>query len=126
MPDMKILINDKKTIETIQKEFNLRFPYLKIEFFSRPHKIGEGSSKKIIKSTNQTLGECRKVHKDGQIKIVPQMKVSELEQMLTYVYGLSVQIFRKSGKSWLETTVTDGWTLEEQNKEGEELSSKIG
>jgi hypothetical protein len=34
-----------------------------------------------------------------------------------------VQVFRKSGKVWLETTVTDGWTLEEQNLQGEALSN---
>jgi hypothetical protein len=32
------------------------------------------------------------------------------------------QVYRKSGKIWLETTVTDSWTLEEQNKQGESLS----
>jgi hypothetical protein len=35
---------------------------------------------------------------------------------------LSVQVFRKSGKSWLETTFTDGWTLKKQNQEGIDLS----
>ena len=38
------------------------------------------------------------------------------------VYGLGVQVFRKSGNVWLETTVTDSWTLKEQNDQGESLS----
>jgi hypothetical protein len=33
-----------------------------------------------------------------------------------------VQVFRQSGRVWLETTRTDDWTLAEQNKQGEELS----
>jgi hypothetical protein len=50
------------------------------------------------------------------------MTVSNLEQKFRDVYGLSVQVFRRSGKAWLETTFTDGWTLEEQNSQGEDLS----
>lgn len=40
------------------------------------------------------------------------------------VYGMGVQVFTKSGKVWLETTVTVGWTREQQNKQGEELSDR--
>jgi hypothetical protein len=36
--------------------------------------------------------------------------------------GLYVQVFRKSGKVWLETTATDNWSLYKQNEEGQELS----
>jgi len=62
------------------------------------------------------------VHNTGTITIAPGMTVNELEQNFKDVYGLSVQVFRKSGKVWLETTVTDGWSLEEQNRQGEDLS----
>jgi hypothetical protein len=36
-----------------------------------------------------------------------------------------VQVLRKSGKAWLEATITDGWTLEEQNIQGEDLSEIV-
>jgi hypothetical protein len=52
------------------------------------------------------------------------MSVAELEQQFSDVYGLSVQIFRQSGKAWLETTVTDKWTLEKQNEQGKALSAR--
>lgn len=52
--------------------------------------------------------------------ITPDMTVTDLEQSFNTIYGLGVQVFRKSGKIWLETTVTDGWTLEEQNRQGED------
>jgi hypothetical protein len=41
------------------------------------------------------------------------------------VYGLSVQVFRKSGNVWLETSATDNWTLRQQNNEGAELSTQM-
>jgi hypothetical protein len=119
---MKILINDRRKIHAIQEDFNQQFPYLKLEFFSKPHSIGGGSPKKIMKAPSKTLGECRTIHDSGTITITPQMTVADLEQNFKDVYGLSVQVFRKSGKVWLETTVTDSWTLEEQNRQGESLS----
>lgn len=122
---MKITINDSRKISAIQEDFNAMFPYLKIEFFSKLHKVGGSSPKKSMKSSTKTLGECRTVHKKGSVNITPEMTVSELEQNFADTYGLSVQVFRKSGKVWLETTITDSWTLEEQNKQGEELSAKI-
>jgi hypothetical protein len=119
---MKITINDRRKIHSIQEEFNKEFPYLKIEFFSKPHKPGGASSPKIMKSTSKSLGECRTIHNKGVVTITPTMTVNDLEQRFSDVYGLSIQVFRKSGKVWLETTVTDGWTLEEQNRQGESLS----
>jgi hypothetical protein len=122
---MKITINDKRKIFGIQEEFNAMFPFLKLEFFSKPHKPGGGSSNKLMKSSSKTLEECRTNHKSGTITVSPQMTAGELEQNFADVYGLSVQIFRKSGKAWLETTTTDHWTLEEQNRQGKELSEKV-
>ncbi len=119
---MKITINDHRKILAIQEEFNTVFPYLKLEFFSKPHKPGGASVKKFIKHTSKTLGECRVIHNKGEITITPHMTVAELEQSFQDVYGLGVEVFRQSGKVWLETTVTDGWTLEEQNLQGEALS----
>lgn len=119
---MKITINDQRKIFAIQEEFNTMFPYLKLEFFSKPHKKDGPTAKKFIKHSSETLGECRTNHNSGELVINPAMTVSDLEQRFGDVYGLGVQVFRKSGNSWLETTVTDSWTLEEQNKQGEDLS----
>ena len=119
---MKVAINDEKSIAMIQDEFNCVFPYLKLEFFSRMHETGEASSKKFLKKNTLLLGEFRTNHATGELELLPGMKVSELEEVFKTAFGLGVQVFRKSGKSWLETIYTDSWTLEEQNKEGEELS----
>jgi len=119
---MKIDINDKRKIFAIQEEFNTAFPYLKIEFFTKPHQSGGASPKHYMTSSSKTLGECRTVHNNGHISISPEMTVDELEQRFKDVYGLSIQVFRKSGKVWLETSITDGWTLEKQNSQGRELS----
>jgi hypothetical protein len=50
------------------------------------------------------------------------MTVQELERVFQEELGLFIQVFRRSGKVWLETTATDNWTLFKQNEEGQELS----
>lgn len=122
---MNIIINDHRKIFAIQEEFNNSFPYLKLEFLSKPHTGAGSSSQKLIKNSSRTIGECRTIHNKGKITITPGMTVSDLEQKFSDVYGLTIQVHRKSGTSWLETSVTDGWSLEEQNSQGEILSKMV-
>ena len=98
------------------------FPYLKLEFFHHKHNSFQGSYKKDILNPDITLNQCRKKHTEGAIFLIEEMKVSELEKLFQDIFGLSAQVFRKSGRSWIETTVTDDWTLKQQNDEGKELS----
>ena len=123
---MKILINDQRNIFAIQKEFNSAFPFLNIEFFSKSNKESGVPAFKNIKQGNKTLGECRTIHNDDEINITSSMTIKDLEQNFLDIYGLGINIFRKSGKAWLETTVTSNWTLEEQNSQGKALSESSG
>lgn len=122
---MKIIINDSRTIKAVQEAFNKRYPFLKLEFYAKPSRNSGGSSKKIVTDSSRTIGDCRTLHNNGNITISPEMTVSELHQRFLDVYGLHVQLFRKSGKVWIDTSVTDGWTLNDQNREGENLSKEL-
>jgi hypothetical protein len=53
------------------------------------------------------------------------MTVADLEFRLEKEYGLHIQVFRKSGNIWLETTATDNWTLDRQNQEGKILEEHL-
>lgn len=114
---MKIL--DNRTIADIQAEFHAKFPYLKLEFYNQPHEVGEGSRLKSLIDKNKTIKDVRTVHTEGEMSINGHLKVSTLEQSFADDYGLNVQVFRKSGGLWLQTTATDEWTLTDQNKKGE-------
>lgn len=118
---MVIHLSDDKTIAQIQKEFNTLFPFLKIGFFTKGHKAFEGTAKKSIIASETKLKLVKK--EKTKVQISSGMTVNELEQLFKTKFGLNIQIFRKSGNSWLETTVTDNWTLEKQNEEGEELNN---
>lgn len=121
---MKITINSRRKISGIQEEFETLFPYLKLEFFSKPSNQGSASSKRTFVNSSKTLEECRTLHNKGTVTITPGMTVADLLQVFRDVYGLEVQVFRDSGRTWLETSFTDGWTLEEQNRQGASLSKK--
>ena len=117
---MNISITNNKSIEEIQKEFNDEFAFLKIQFFKNSHKAFQGSGKKELLNPGTKISSL--VHHNGAVEIAADMTVDELEKLFKKKFGLNIQIFRKSGRSWLETTFTDNWTLEKQNEEGRELS----
>lgn len=118
-----MIITDEKKLVDIQREFNQKFPYLKLEFYGKPHEAGIGSSNKVILPALSKIGEVRNVHNSGDLSINGHLKVKSLEQLFHQQYGLNVQVFRRSGEIWLQTTSTDEWTLTEQNDKGRRAST---
>jgi hypothetical protein len=116
---MQISISDSLTIKEIQDKFSKKYPYLKIEFFSKSHRIHAGTRKEFMISPETSIMDCRSNHKIGSLDIYPNTTVAELEKQFQDIFGLYIQVFRKSGDVWIETTVTDDWTLEKQNTEAE-------
>jgi hypothetical protein len=115
-----IKIDKPLKVSEIKKVFNNQFPFLKIEFFKKKHRALQGSLKKDVITDDFTITASNDVH---DIIISEDMLVSEFENQFEEKLKLSAQVFRKSGKSWLETTFTDSWTLKKQNEEGLELSN---
>lgn len=113
---MRIL--PSKLISEVQREFNTAFPYLKLEFFQ--DKAGDGQNG--IKFSGRRIGDFQNTIADGSLDVWPEMKVNELEKTLKEKFRLNAQVFRRSGKLWLQTTMTDNWTLKKQNEHGMELS----
>lgn len=120
---MTIKITDNKIISDIQKEFNNIFPFLKIEFVAKFPGKSSGSEKILPIDRSKKICESRKIRNRGDITIDPKQTVAELECAFKEYYGFSVQVFRKSGNTWLQSTITEDWTLMEQNEHGEALSN---
>ena len=119
-------IDDSQTIKSIQAEFNRIYPFLKIEFFRESHLKGEGNEKKkMYFLENIKLNKIQTKKKTGKISIEENKSVADLETEFQNIFGLYVQVFRKSGKVWIETSVTDKWPLNEQNEEGKRFSEKL-
>ncbi len=123
---MKIHIDDNRAISDIQSEFSDAFAYLKIEFFKKPHEVGETSAKSDMLPPDTTLAKWRTIHNEGDLSITAETTVEEVENGFQEKFGVSAQVFRKSGDVWLETSATDGWTLKEQNEQGEFMEQEIG
>lgn len=117
-----ITINADKKLSAIKEEFNQLFPFLKLEFFKHKHKVHAPNAKADLLVIDATLLQLHKKAADHSLRITEDMPVALLEQLFQEEFGIAAQVFRKSGKSWLETSVTDDWTLKRQNDEGRELS----
>jgi hypothetical protein len=113
-----MIIADYKTIKAIQKEFHEKFPGLKIEFYAGHHKEGEGSPETEKIDPNALLKDLRTIESATDFTIDPDSSVAEFEQQFYRQFGLNVQVFRKSGNLWMQTTSTDQWSLSRQNRKG--------
>jgi hypothetical protein len=120
---MNLHIAPNRIIGEIQKEFNEAFSFLKIEFFkTKSFSRSDFMAHQIIPSTRK-IGDGQQPITDGDIEITGEMKVKELEKIFKDQFTLAAQVFRKSGNLWLETTMTDNWTLQQQNDHGREIST---
>ncbi len=121
-----MFITDEKTLREVKLEFQEKFRWLKLEFYRRGHEAGEGSPEKEHYDDSLTIGQARGIHTEGEMSIHGNLKVSSLEEEFRERYGLYVQVFRRSGEVWLQTTATDDWTLAEQNEKGGHASGTAG
>lgn len=115
-----MLIIDEMKIKDIQRAFSQMFPALKVEFFSGQHAEGEGSPMKTRLDSGLTLSQVRSAHSEGDFVVRRDMSVGQFEREFFEQFGLNIQVFRRSGNIWMQTTATDSWTLEEQNRKGDD------
>ena len=115
---MELNINTSTTLNEIKERFNKIFPYLKLEFFTHEHNKGEGSPRGEMIMSDKKINEVG--GKKGTINVTDKLTVAKLESDFKTNTNLNVQVFRKSGVVWLETTNSDNWTLQEQNNHAKE------
>jgi len=106
----------------VQQDFNNAFPFLKIEFFRNLNRQPAFTFQEMLPH-NKRVAEGQTAVTGGDIEINATMTVKELEKLFKDQFSLAVQVFRRSGNLWLETTMTDGWTLGLQNQHGKEIST---
>lgn len=109
---MHVRLFDGQTVGDIQQAFSQAFPYLKIDFFKNLELNGIRITKKLeppFTIFNPT---------DVSIDLEGTRTISEVKKDFLNITGLVTRIFRKSGNVWIETSLTDDWTLSRQNTEG--------
>jgi len=115
-------------LKEVQNEFSGAYPFLKIDFT-------RGKGEKRLPPAGGVNGQVQQGEQDGPARekarellwdkfdVTDNMKVSELEVLLQYEFGLPAQVLRKSGNMWLETRMTQHWTLRQQNDHGLDIAS---
>ncbi len=96
---MEIRVEAGEPFEEIQKIFCEKFPYLKIECSCNDN-FNENNS-----------NSC----KDCAIIINDSTTVAELLNQFKDLLNLTVKVLRRSNNLWIETSLTDSWTLQKQN-----------
>jgi hypothetical protein len=120
---MRLSIYGDKLISEVQKQFAVTYPFLKVEFFKNCH------SRHILHPMHAQFAHNLKLKDawirrkaEGDLEINDVMTVTELENTFSEQFGLTAQVFRRSGNIWLETSITNGWTLKQQNDHGREIT----
>lgn len=117
---MKIHILRDGRVGEIKKQFSSEYPFLKLEFLVHEHGDKQ-KGKQMVVSDSRKISEIHSGLEEGSVEIGDATTVSELESFFRD-HLLDVQVFRRSDNLWLETTMTDKWTLEKQNTHGREIT----
>ena len=112
---MRLQLSKDTTIREVKKQFQNIFKSLKLEFFTMRHVAGESSALMDRLSDHTRLSAASKTFREGEFLFKGSDTVAAFEKQLQDEFGLSVQVFRKSGSIWIETVQTDNLSLEKQN-----------
>ncbi|MGC4038579.1 MAG: hypothetical protein QM764_21630 [Chitinophagaceae bacterium] len=74
------------------------------------------------KGHGNRIGDYQYLIADGVLKVVPEMKLYELEIILRDKFKLKARVLRQADRRWLQTTLTNHWSLQKQNELSLELS----
>jgi len=110
-------------LREVQEELTRQYPYLKIETQAIPIPGIRRTVERPI-SPDKTSGD--KDTRDwlkADLGIYDSTTVRELEDMIAARFGVTAQVFRRSGKFWIETQMTRSWSLKQQNDLGRDLST---
>jgi len=117
---MTLAISNEKTTGDLQQSFSLKYPFLRLDFYRLVKTDPTMPVKKHLPPA--TLLRASGLINPGILEITDEMTVGELEKAFLKNFGLDVQVSRKCGMLWIETTMTNKWSLFKQNEHGREIS----
>lgn len=110
---MNVYATDR--IIDVQERFRVLFPLLQLRFYRISHQPGDSSSQRDeIVDRSLTLTAFNPNFTAGKIPLDADTTAGQLETNFASMFGLYVQVFRKAGKHWIQTTNTDEWPLSRQ------------
>ena len=115
-----LYITSDRPVRDIQHEFSHAFPFLKLEFFTQ----GSDGKKRI--SNDQFLSIKNSMGNHGKaaskkLVLTPSITIRELAKTCDELFGVSVRVYRRLSNLWLETSITENFTLQQQNDHAREI-----
>lgn len=124
-----ISVSGNKKIGTLQKEFNKKFPYIRLGIFYSyaRQQVAKGESITNIPE-DKTLASVRRADSGGDISISGNKKIKSLEKEFDTVFGLYAQICYTDadGHRYYTSGSDDEKTLASFNSECEKKGCKKG
>lgn len=125
----ELSVTGNKKIITLQKEFNKKFPYLRLGIFYSyaRQQVAKGESITQIDG-DKTLASVRRADSGGGISISGNKRIGSLEKEFDTVFGLYCQICYADadGRRYYTSGSDDTKTLSAFNKECENAGCKKG
>ncbi len=115
---MEILVEQKMKVADLVRRFSEVYPFLRLEVYFRGEEISNAAH-------HSTLREVTRMRTPLGFSLLPEMKVSEVEELFWKKMGVQVAVFRKAGNTWLEASFTNYWSLARQNALGKEMSEVL-
>ena len=125
----EISVTGNKKIGTLMKEFNKKFPYIRLGIFYSyaRQQVAKGEAITNI-DVDKTLASVRRADSGGDISISGNKKIKSLEKEFDTVFGLYCQVCYTTGegKRYYTSGSNDEKTLASFNAECEKSGCKKG
>ncbi|MDR3714206.1 MAG: hypothetical protein P4L51_15420 [Puia sp.] len=121
MKKTSLPIGEADSIKEIQEKFSLFYPFLKIEFFKKGYDANKSCLQNAKYSPDAVMKDIKNHFTGGELEIDDTVTVNELKSELFDRFDLCARLSRKSGNIWLEVSITNHWTLKQQNDQGKEI-----
>jgi hypothetical protein len=125
----EISVSGNKKIGTLQKEFNKKFPYIRLGIYYSyaRQQVAKGESITQI-DADKTLASVRRADSGGDISISGNKKIKSLEKEFDTVFGLYAQVCytNAEGSRYYTSGSKDDMTLAAFNAECEKNGCKKG
>jgi dTDP-glucose pyrophosphorylase len=122
---MILEIDETTRLVDLQKNFSASFPFLKLVVFKEVQQMNSDMKNNELTDSNRLINALRTNKKEVILEIHYWQKTGTVEKLFRDKAGLYVQIRRKQGQHWIETSGTDDLTLEEQNDIGRKATQDL-
>jgi len=111
-----LTITPDKTLEAISEAFQEHFPYLRLQFYTEPHAVGEVNSLWDTLNMKLSLAQVGRIEHEEMLSIHGGQKVQTFEQNFQKLYNLGVQVMYPLGREWRQTQTSDALSISQLNQ----------